>query len=206
MHFGCALDLSDIDLSNMDLLHQRYTHLDLFVSKTSSRHVFKTSSRHVFKTFLQDVFKTCLQDVICVTIFRFPRRLQGVFKTFSEMSSRRFQDVFTTSLQDEKLLHWRHVVDVFKACLEDVFKTFWRPANVCRESCYQFQAKFLPGKEGSGTSTSSATISTTNSFFSCCLWRRRRECYTYLGQLFLWSTTLLSSEKISEHLHQHLQP
>ena len=97
MHFGCALDLSDIDLSNMDLLHQRYTHLDLFVSKTSSRHVFKTSSRHVFKTFLQDVFKTCLQDVICVTIFRLPRRLQGVFKTFSEMSSRRFQDVFTTS-------------------------------------------------------------------------------------------------------------
>ena len=61
MHFGFALDLSDIDLWNIDLLD---THLDLLdtdipskyfaclhnVSKTSSRHVFKTSSRHVFKT------------------------------------------------------------------------------------------------------------------------------------------------------------
>ena len=35
MHFGFALDLSDIDLLNVDLLDQSYTHLDLFVSKTS---------------------------------------------------------------------------------------------------------------------------------------------------------------------------
>ena len=61
MHFGFALELSDIDLWNIDLLD---THLDLLdtdipskyfaclhnVFKTSSRHVFKTSSRHVFKT------------------------------------------------------------------------------------------------------------------------------------------------------------
>ena len=76
MHFGLALELSDIDLWNIDLLG---THLDLldtdipskyFVSlhsvfKTSSRYVFKTSWRHVFKTpsvqqffVFQDVFKT----------------------------------------------------------------------------------------------------------------------------------------------------
>ena len=61
MHFGFALELSDIDLWNIDLLD---THLDLLdtnitsknfvclrdVLKTSSRYVFKTSSRHVFKT------------------------------------------------------------------------------------------------------------------------------------------------------------
>ena len=35
MHFGFALDLSDIDLLNVDLLDQRYTHFDLLVSKTS---------------------------------------------------------------------------------------------------------------------------------------------------------------------------
>ena len=60
MHFGFALDSSDIDLRNIDLLD---THLDLLdtdnpnkrfvclqdVLKTSPRHVFKTSSRHVFK-------------------------------------------------------------------------------------------------------------------------------------------------------------
>ena len=61
MHFGFALELSNVDLLNIDLLD---THLDLLdtdipskyfaclhnVFKTSSRHVFKTSSRHVFKT------------------------------------------------------------------------------------------------------------------------------------------------------------
>ena len=69
MHFGFALDSSDIDLLNMDLLD---THLDLLdtdipskqfvclqdvledkkcyaedVLKTSSRHVLKTSSRRL---------------------------------------------------------------------------------------------------------------------------------------------------------------
>ena len=58
MHFGFALDLSDIDLLNVDLLDQRYTHLDLFVSKTSCRRLQDMSSRYVFKTCLQDVFKT----------------------------------------------------------------------------------------------------------------------------------------------------
>ena len=61
IHFGFVLELSEIDLRNIDLLD---THLDLLdidipskyfvclhnVFKTFSRHVFKTSSRHVFKT------------------------------------------------------------------------------------------------------------------------------------------------------------
>ena len=75
MHLGFALELSNVDLWNIDLLD---THLDLLdtdipskyfaclhnVFKTSSRHVFKTSSRHVFKTsrktqncYAEDVFK-----------------------------------------------------------------------------------------------------------------------------------------------------
>ena len=45
------------------------------------------------------------------------------------MSSRRLQNV----LEDEKLLRWKRVEDVFKTCLEDVFKTSWRPTNVCWE-------------------------------------------------------------------------
>ena len=65
MHFGFALELTDIDLWNTDLLD---THLDFLsrdeytdipsnyfvclhkIFKRSWRHVFKTSSRHVFKT------------------------------------------------------------------------------------------------------------------------------------------------------------
>ena len=94
MYFGLALDLSDVDLLNVDLLDQRYTHLDLFVSKTSCRR-------------LQDISTRRLQDMSS-------RRLQ-------DMSSSRLQDV----LEDEKLLRWRHV--------EDVFKTSWKPTNVCWE-------------------------------------------------------------------------
>ena len=56
-----------------------------------------------------------LQNVFSVTIFRLPRRLQGVF-------GRSLQDV----LEDVKLLRWRRVEDFFKTYLEDVLKTSWR--------------------------------------------------------------------------------
>ena len=71
MHFGFALELSHVDLLNIDLLD---THLDLLgtdipskyfaflhnVLKMSSRHVFKTSSRHIFKKSSRHFFKTSL--------------------------------------------------------------------------------------------------------------------------------------------------
>ena len=53
MHFGFALELSNVDLLNIDLLD---THLDLLDTDIPSKYfvclhnVFKTSSRHVFKT------------------------------------------------------------------------------------------------------------------------------------------------------------
>ena len=53
MHFGFALELSNIDLWNIDLLD---THLDLLDKDIPSKcfvcvhNVFKTSSRHAFKT------------------------------------------------------------------------------------------------------------------------------------------------------------
>ena len=91
MHFGFALELSNVDLLNIDLLD---THLGLldtgiprkyfaflhYVFKTSSRHVFKTSSRHVQDMSLrrlQDMSSRRLQNVFIVTILR----LQDVFKT-----------------------------------------------------------------------------------------------------------------------------
>ena len=130
MHFGFALELSDIDLWNTDLLD---THLDLLspdkntdihskyfaclhkIFKTSSRHVFKTFSRHVFKIFSRHVFKTS------------SRHLQPNNFSSSKTSSTRLQDV----LEDVKLLRWRRVEDEFKRCLEYVLKTSSRPKNVC---------------------------------------------------------------------------
>ena len=62
MHFEFALDSWNIDSLDIDLLDTDLNLLVghgkvqispvniLFLSKTSSRHVFKTSSRHVFKT------------------------------------------------------------------------------------------------------------------------------------------------------------
>ena len=61
MHFGFTLELSNVDLLNIDLLD---THLDLLNTDIPSKYfaflhnIFKRSSRHVFKTCLQDVFKT----------------------------------------------------------------------------------------------------------------------------------------------------
>ena len=85
---------------------------NLFVSKTSWSQ--DMSSRR-----LQDLYSRCLEDVFTVVIFPLPRCLQDVF-------GRRLEDV----LEDEKLLRWRRLEDVLKTCLEHVFKTSWRPANV----------------------------------------------------------------------------
>ena len=100
MHFGFALDLSDIDLLNVDLLDQRYTHLDLFVSKTSSRHVFKTFSRYVFKTSSRHVFKTssrCPQRNNFSSSKTSWRRLQDVFKTSGKTKNCYAEDVLKNS-------------------------------------------------------------------------------------------------------------
>ena len=133
MHFRFALELSDIDLWNIDLLD---IHLDLLdtdipsknfvclhsVFKTSSRYVFKTSSRHVFKTSSRHVFKTS------------SRRLQRNNFSSSETSFRRVPRYLQDVLEDVKLLRWRRVEDVVKTnkCLlrsdeliHELIKRFW---------------------------------------------------------------------------------
>ena len=121
MHFGFALEMSDIDLRNIDSLD---TNLDLLDTDIPSKNfvslhsVFKTSSRHVFKTSSRDVFKTSsrrLQDVFSVRVFRFPRRLEeNLFKT----SSRRLCKTTSRRLGRRKIVTlkacWRHLQDVFK--------------------------------------------------------------------------------------------
>ena len=85
MYFGFALDLSDANLWDIDLLDAELDLLDLFPRR------------------LEDVFSViifcdarCIQDL-----------LRNIFKTFS----RRFQNAFASHLQDvfkdEKLLHRR---------------------------------------------------------------------------------------------------
>ena len=127
MHFGFALELSDINLWNTDLLDTHLGFLNpeisiqispvsiLFVSIKSLRGLQDMSSRY-----LQDMSSRRLQGVFSVTIFGLPRRLQNVF-------ARRLQDV----LEGVKLLRWRRVEDVFKTnkCLLGLFKS-WK---ICHE-------------------------------------------------------------------------
>ena len=133
MHFGFALELSDIDLWNTDLLdihldllsRDKYTDIPsiLFVSIKSLRGLQDMSSRR-----LQDMSSRRLQDM---SSRRFQdmssRRLQPNNFSSSKTSSRCLQDV----LEDVKMLRWRRVEDEFKRCLEDVLKTSSRPKNVC---------------------------------------------------------------------------
>ena len=164
MQFGFALELSDIDLWSIDLLH---THLDLldtdipskyFVSlhsvfKTSSRYVFKTSSRYAFKTSSRHVFKTFSRNV---------------FKMSSRVFARSLQDV----LEDLKLLRWRRVEDVVKTCLEDVYKTSSKPTNVCREK----------------------TCSILRSIYVVLtLAEKRRPSNHYLWEVYLYKTNLIEN-------------
>ena len=129
MHFGFALELSDIDLWNIDLLD---THLDLLdtdipsknfvclhsVFKASSRYVFKTSSRHVFKMSSGHVFKTSSRHVFKKS----SRRLQDMSsRRLQDMPSRRLQDVFSVTI----FCLPRRLQDVF-CYAEDVLKTFSR--------------------------------------------------------------------------------
>ena len=76
------------------------------------------------------------------------RRLQ-------EMSSRHLDNVFRVTifclprrLEDEKLLRWRRVEDIFRKCLEDVFKT-----NKCLLGFAQIN-------------------NLTKCFHSCCRWKK----------------------------------
>ena len=63
---------------------------------------------------LQDMSSRHLQDVFNVTIFRLPRRLEDVFKTY-------LQDVFKTYRRLGRQKNC-YAEDVFKTCLEDTFK------------------------------------------------------------------------------------
>ena len=137
MHFGFALELSDIDLWNTDLLD---THLDLLSRDKYTdipgkyyvclHKIFKRSSRHAFKTSSRRLQRNNFSSSKTSSI-----RLEDVFKTSCKRSSRRLQKVFARRLQDVledvKLLRWRRVEDVFKTCLKDDLKTSSRPTNVC---------------------------------------------------------------------------
>ena len=61
MHFGFALDSSDIDLWNIDFLD---THLDLLDKHfVCLQDVFKVSWK-TKNCYAEDVLKTCLEDVL----------------------------------------------------------------------------------------------------------------------------------------------
>ena len=129
MHFGFALELSDIDLWNIDLLD---TNLDLLHTDISSKCFFYLNN--VFKICLQDIFKTSWRHVFKTSW----RRLQCKNFLSSKTSWRRIQDalqdIFKTSsrhLGRRKIVRYRFVkyfLDTeipskYFVCLHNVFKT-----------------------------------------------------------------------------------
>ena len=49
-------------------------------------------------------------------------------------------------MEDEKLLHWRRLQDVFKTCLEDVFKTSWRQTKCLLGISLSNESKYVSKK------------------------------------------------------------
>ena len=135
MHFGLAIELSDIDLWDIDSLD---THLDSLdtnipskylvclhsVFKTSSRYALETSSRHVFKLSSRQVFRTPSRHV-------FKTSSRHVFKTSSRRHQRNNFSSFNTSsirLQD---------------VLRDVFKTSWKTKNCYAEDVLKTSSRHV---------------------------------------------------------------
>ena len=114
------MNFSDTDLDWLDTdIPSKHFFCLQSVLKKSSRHVFKTPSRHVLK---------CLQDVFSVAMFCLQWVLQDFLKKVLQNISETFWE--TKNYYAEELLF---VEDVFKTCLEDVFKKAWSPANACWE-------------------------------------------------------------------------
>ena len=111
-----------LDLLDTDIPSKQFACLQ-DVLKTSSRHVFKTSSRHVFETSSRHVFNTSSRHFFKTSW----RRLQRNNFSSSKTSSRRLGRQKIVTLKT----CWRHAEDVFKTCLQDVFKACWRLTNVC---------------------------------------------------------------------------
>ena len=97
MHFGFVLELSNVDLLNIDLLDTRLDLLDTDIPskyfaclhnvfKTSSRYVFKTYSRHVFKTSSRHAFKTSSRPTnVCWELCNQSMAFKMIFKNFSDI-------------------------------------------------------------------------------------------------------------------------
>ena len=130
MHFGFALDSSDTDLLNIDLLDIYLDLLDTDIPnkqflclqdllKTFSRHAFKTSSKHVFKTSSRHVFKKSSRHL--------QRNNFTSSKTSSKTSSRRLCKTSSRRLGRRKIVTlktcWRRLEDVSWRRVEDIFKT-----------------------------------------------------------------------------------
>ena len=119
---GFALDSSDIDLWNLDLIDThtfrfvRYRYPHFFVSKTSWRCFQDMSSGR-----LQDMSSRRFQDMPS-------SRLQ-------DMSSRRLQDVFSITIFRLRT----RLQDV----LRDVFKTPWKTKNCCAEDVLKTSSKHV---------------------------------------------------------------
>ena len=88
MHFGFALDSSNIDLLNIDLLD---TQLDLLDTDIPSKHFL------------------CLEDVFTLTIFRLPRHLEDFLKMSWKTKNCYAEDVLETT--------WRHDLKTNKCVL-----------------------------------------------------------------------------------------
>ena len=132
MHFGSTLDLSNIDLWNIDLLDTHLNLLDTDISRVLINAFWLTKDlRNV--NFLDTHLDLLGTDIPSKHFFISKtswRRLQDMFlRRLQDMSSRRFQDVFSVTIFCLPRRLARCVEDVLKKKnfnAEDVLKTSLR--------------------------------------------------------------------------------
>ena len=144
MKFRFLLDLPDADLLNIDLLDQRYTHLDLLDTDIFSKHF--VCFEDVFKICFQEVFKTCLQDVLKTSwktkYFYAEDVLKASWRRLKNISCMS-RHVLKTMLAQQGM-SWRRLEDALKTskCLLGLFTNSRNWKQKCTiELKYQFKKK-----------------------------------------------------------------
>ena len=110
---GCTLDLSDIDLLDLDLSD---AHLNLFDADIDSfllnifvslQDFLKTPWRHLLKTSLRYVLKTSWRNILKTSWRRLPLNNLLFSKTSRRRLQRCLEDVLKTSQRRLRMMFWR---------------------------------------------------------------------------------------------------
>ena len=123
MHFGLALNSSDMDLWNIDLLDQRYTHLDLLDTDIPSKHfVYHQDVLKTNKCLLGNRVKVSLSQCSHHALYPIVSAVQSITITWF-CRPRQKKKLDASSLRNVRLSFFS--TNLIRACCWETFNLFF---------------------------------------------------------------------------------